>query len=175
MAYIMKKSPINKGYAAKPSPFMQSKDDIIKAVTSGDTSAKDSDASTGIHHDKSIGGSQDKLNKGGGNITSGSTTEKTTKESIAKGGIQGYTVYKEVKGDGLINRKNTKVIKGKGAKALAKNVSKKIGSRFIPGLGWGMTILDVIDFGHDLYETGGDFKESGRRWLYGENTSGKIF
>ena len=171
----MKKSPINKGYAAKPSPFMQSKDDIIKAVTSGDTSAKDSDASGGIHHDKSIGGSQDKLNDGGGNITSGSTTEKTDKETIAKGGVQGYTIYRELKGDGLVSRRNEKVIKGKGSKVIAKQIGKKIGSRIIPGLGWGMTILDAIDFGHDLYETGGDFKESGRRWLYGENTSGKIF
>ena len=172
----MKKSPINKGYAAKPSPFMQSKDDIIKAVTSGDTSAKDSDAPRTTHHDAPIiGGGQDKLNDGGGNITSGSTTEKTDKETIAKGSIQGYTIYKELKGDGIINRKNTKVVKGKGLKKIASTVSKKIGSRAIPGLGWGMTILDVLDFGKDLYETSGDFKESGRRWLYGENTSGKIF
>lgn len=179
--YKMKKSPINKGYAAKPSPFMQSKDDIIKAVISGDTiPTTTSTSSGGIHHDApKIAGSQDKLNNDGGNITSGSTTENTNKDMIAKGSLQGYTIYKESSSDGLINRKNTKiksskVIKGAGKKALAKNISKKIGSRFIPGLGWALTAMDAIDFTKDLIETG-SVKESGRRWLHGENTTGQIF
>ena len=172
--YKMKKSPINKGYAAKPSPMLQTtdKDDIIQAVKRGDTSRQTSSASTGIPHDVpyvTLAGPYNAKVTSGSDIdyprtyatstnipastTQGTTKETTYKELAAKGGLYTYTGIQEGRGKGFFSKKSQadlknvyKKTKSGGTRIGKRKLIKKIGSRFVPGLGWGMALYDVFEY-----------------------------
>ena len=191
--YKMKKSPINKGYAAKPSPMLQTtdKDDIIQAVKGGDTSRQTSNASTGIPHDVpyvTLAGPYNGKVTSESDIdyprtyatstnipastTQGTTKETTHKELAAKGGLYAYTGIQEGRGKGFFSKKsraNTKDIYKKTKSGVTristKKITKKIANRALPGLGYLSLIGDATNFLTGVIQTG-SVKEGGKRVLY---------
>jgi len=185
----MKKSPINKGYAAKPSPMLQTtdKEAIIQAVKGGDTSAQKSDASGGIHHDLPIfAGPQPQIKSSSdlfprtyatstnipASATQGATKETTYKELAAKAGLYASTLIQEGRGKGFITNKSQanlkdvrKEVKGGGTRVGKRKIVKKIMGRALPGLGYLNLAADGINFLTGVIQTG-SIEEGGKRVVY---------